>query len=70
MLNNENKLTETLGKKMTNVASFIVAGKSISLIINLVTFIIIARYLVLRRVFQNLKVQVPRRRFLELTHEL
>ncbi len=45
MLNNENKLTETLGKKMTNVASFIVAGKSISLIINLVTFIIIARYL-------------------------
>ena len=36
-------VTEQLGARMTRVASFLVTGKFISLIINLITFVIIAR---------------------------
>lgn len=43
MQDDKKNLTKSLGKRMTHVASFLVAGKAISLIINLFTFVIIAR---------------------------
>ncbi len=44
-MNEDKNVSMELGSKMTKVASFLTFGKGISLFINLITFVIIARYI-------------------------
>ncbi len=44
-MNEKKDISMELGSKMTKVASFLTFGKGISLFINLITFVIIARYI-------------------------